>query len=104
MILNRFRNLQVLPALNNIGEFIDAKSMSKVKLSAQSLKASSASIGAAMLHYDCYFIQEAHESGRVDDIIKRYNRLIEDSIEFMDYCESYLNQNKSKVGTKIEIN
>jgi hypothetical protein len=42
--------------LNTIGQFIDARSMSKVKLHAQSLKAASASIGAAMLHYDCYFI------------------------------------------------
>jgi len=32
MILNRFRNFQVLPALNSIGQFIEAKSMSKVKL------------------------------------------------------------------------
>lgn len=44
-----------------------------------------------MLHYDCYFIQEAYAKGNEEAIVKRYNRLIEDGIEFMDYCERYLN-------------
>lgn len=47
-----------------------------------------------MLHYNCYFIQEAFASGKEECMIKRYNRLIEDAIEFMNYCELYLNQNR----------
>ena len=78
--------------------------MNKVKMQAQSLKLSSVSVGAGILHYDCYFIQEAFSSGNEQAMQKRYNRLIEDGIEFMDYCEQYLNSSKHPVGAqKLDI-
>lgn len=104
MILNRFRNFSVLPAINSIGQCIEAENMSKVKLHAQSLKASAATIGAGVLHYDCYFIQEGFSQNNPQKIRARYNRLIENSVNFLDVCEIYLEQNKDKVVQPLTIN
>lgn len=60
MILNSFRNLTVLSGLNQIGKCIDDKSYKQVAQHAHSLKSASAYIGAGLIHYDCFYMQEAY--------------------------------------------
>jgi len=62
---------------------------------AQSLKKDSAYVGASLLHYDCYFIQEAHRKQNTEKMKARYSRLIEDAIYFIEFTERFLKQNPS---------
>lgn len=96
MILNRFRNFDLLPALNGIGENIDKQNWGKVKNYAQVLKQSSATIGAGVMHYDCYFIQDSYMKREEEKITDRYNRLIENAIEFIQFSEKHLKNNTTE--------
>ena len=49
-----------------------------------------------MLHYDCYFIQEAHQLKDYQKMVSRYNRLVEDSIDFLVYSYSLILENSGE--------
>ena len=58
----------------------------KFKESAHKLKCSASYGGAALVHYDCYFIQKYYMDKETEMMIDRYKLLIEDCIEFLLYC------------------
>ena len=56
-------------------------------MAAHNLKASSSYTGAGLIHYNCYSIQTLYIDKNYTEMVSRYNRLIEDSIEFLIYVE-----------------
>ena len=64
---------------------------------AHTLKGASGYVGAAKLHYVCYYIQEAYHQDRLQEMIDRYPSLVEAVIEFNRYYARYLHKTiKSK--------
>jgi len=61
---------------------VDAENYAKYKEHAHSLKGASGYIGAGRIHFDCYFIQESYIKKDYEAMKERYNRLIEDVIDF----------------------
>ena len=80
MMLGRFKNQSLLPNITSVTNAMNIQNWNKVKESAHSLKGSSGYAGASHIHYDCYFMQEAHNKKDTNGMIKRYNRLIENTI------------------------
>lgn len=66
--------------INQIGNAINYKKWAEVKDAADQLKKFTGHIGASHMHYDCHFMQDAYSQKRPDLMVKRYNRLIEDTI------------------------
>ena len=66
---------------------MDTLNWTQVKEVAHSLKSSSGYVGASRIHYDCYFMQEAYNIKELPKVGQRYNRLVENSIEFMIYAQ-----------------
>jgi len=56
MMLKRFREKTLHPAINQMGEAIKQGNQNKFQQGARSLKNASGCIGAGRIHYDCFFI------------------------------------------------
>lgn len=64
---------------------------------AHTLKVASGYVGAAKLHYVCYYIQAAYHHDRFQEMIDWYPSLVEAVIEFNRYYARYLHKTiKSK--------
>jgi HPt (histidine-containing phosphotransfer) domain-containing protein len=74
-------------ALNNLN-------WNKFREAAHSLKGSSGYVGAGQLQYDCFYIQDFHYKGQIEQMRCRYRRLIENVVEFISYSKAYLEAEK----------
>ena len=79
MILGRFKSSSLLPLITQISQAADAQNWARLKEAAHSLKGSSGYAGASHLHYDCYFMQDAFNKKDPELMVRRYNRLIENT-------------------------
>lgn len=90
MILCRFRNQNMLPVINQVSAAMDAFNWNKFRELAHSLKGSSGYVGAGQIQYDCFYIQDFHYKGQIDQMRERYSRLMENVISFIIYSKQYL--------------
>ena len=68
-----------------------------MKAKAHSLKGACGYVGAARLHYACYFIQEAHQNGQYHLMLEKYPRLVETAVEFKRHSRKILADYKGKL-------
>ena len=81
-ILVKFINNTLWKSISDIGQAINKKNFNRYKQIAHQLKSSAGYCGAVFIHYDCYFIQEYHSQKNFDQMLDKYNRLVENSIHF----------------------
>jgi len=79
--------------LDNITVAFEDQNWKKYKEAAHQLKGQCAYIGAGHLHYDCFFIQDAFNKDCIRDMAMRYNRLIENAIQVVEYATDMILQN-----------
>ena len=61
-------------------------------------------MGAGVLHYNCYFIQDSFSKRELTFMRERYNRLVEDAIEFLTFSKEFIEKEENKELTeKISI-
>lgn len=90
MFLNRFRTQTLITHLNQITLAMDSQNMSKLNQSCHALKASAGYIGAGLIHYDCYFMQDFYAKKDYNSMRQRYSRLIENSCEFISFSKEFM--------------
>jgi hypothetical protein len=61
---------------------------------AHQLKSPAGYIGAANIHYACYFIQEHHAYKRYKEMLEYYPTLVEAAVEFRIYSRIILAKNQ----------
>ena len=89
-ILERFRNTNVIATIDQLNVAINNNNHTKFKEAAQSFKGSSGTVGAGILHYNCYFIQDSFIKKELTFMRERYNRLVEDAIDFLIYSKELI--------------
>ena len=63
----------------------------------------SGSIGAGRIHYDCYYIQESYYCDGILPMVVRYNKLVEDAIDFIIYSDSIVNSDEHHYDREANI-
>ena len=76
-------NTNILKNMADIAKALNKYNFGLYKMTAQSLKSSSGICGASFIHYDCFFIQEAHSEKNYEKMRAKYNKLVEDIIIFV---------------------
>mmetsp|Transcript_35608 Transcript_35608/g.54446 ORF Transcript_35608/g.54446 Transcript_35608/m.54446 type:complete len:268 (+) Transcript_35608:36-839(+) len=94
-ILIKFLNQQLEEGMKNISDALDSANFKKYKEHVHTIKGSSGYTGAGRIHFDCYFIQESWAKKEYEEMRSRYNRLVEDVIEFYHFVLDYLASNES---------
>ena len=69
------------------------------------MKASAGYIGAGLIHYDCYFMQDFFAKKDYTAMCQRYNRLIEDSCEFIQYSKEFMliNEEDKEIVQQLDL-
>ena len=83
-------NESLFKSINDLTKALIQRNFLKFKSTAHNLKSSAGYIGAGNIHYDCYFIQKYFKTKDFKKMAERYNRLIEDSVEFMLFSHNFL--------------
>ena len=55
-------------------------------------------MGASHLHYDCYFIQEGFKRDNQQEMAMRYNRIVENTISFVEFTSRFLREHEKDAG------
>jgi hypothetical protein len=82
--------MQVYQSLEKISRALEQNDISNFKNYAHALKGSSSFVGAARIHYDCYYIQYYHQRGEFESMKRLYNRLVEDILDFHNHCFEFV--------------
>jgi HPt (histidine-containing phosphotransfer) domain-containing protein len=89
-MLGRLESMSLDPNIKDIAEALDCRDFNKMKSKVHNLKGACGYVGASRVHYACYWIQDAHFHGQVQEMIDLYPKLIEASVEFKRYSRQVL--------------
>ena len=84
-ILVKFINNTLWKSISDIALALNKNNINRFKQVAHNLKTSAGYCGAVFIHYDCFFIQDAHAQKNFEKMHNKYNRLVENSIQFQLY-------------------
>ena len=64
----------------------------QINFGAHTLKGASGYVGAAKLHYACYYIQDAYHRQGFQEMVDRYPSIVEAVIEFKRFLNKYAHE------------
>ena len=95
LMIHRFRNQILLQKVSEIASAMYVNDYTKMYDVTKSLRECSRYVCAPHIYYDCYFILKAFKEKLADQMRNRFNRLIENTIQFMFYSQIVINKNTS---------
>ena len=81
-MLAKLEVLSLNPMMREIAIAVEERDYQRFKSKAHNLKGASGYVGAAIIHYTCYHIQQQFQEGNLENMLEFYPLLVEASIEF----------------------
>lgn len=89
-MLAKIESMSLNPSMVQMAAALDEKDYEQVKNKAHSLKGASGYIGASIVHYTCFQIQEAFQAEDYKKMIDYYPQLVEACIQFKIYANTLI--------------
>ena len=75
------------PSLTKMAKYYDEKNWAEFQKATHGLKGTSATQGAAFLHYNCYYMQMYFLAKDIDSMLKYYPSAVESALEYIYHAK-----------------